>query len=640
MQLPKLTPLQSRFAASFAATLVLVLLYLAFSNPHLAYAQDVDSISHEDHNHPLILQNDHGDEVYMSAAGDADHQSSGFEPEPPNMSRSIIGRQATSGVFTMQNNMPQRMSIAPGDTQCFMFPQTALDQSSSLLTQKLPPSSFGIDESLELNDQDVGHTGSELRKRQASDHEIYLTLSVCAQPSATVNEPSGPPPALELFVSLSDGSDCPGPTFNGQQNSKRADGGFFNYTDSTSGDSYFAVSAPQNTGFSGNYSYELTASIDTPYTFYQDFQSLFFVDSDQNSSIFITTNLTTSNSTIQQEAWMDSGSPFSIFMHDSNDVMVQGILNSYCGLNNSAQLRTMADVKVDMTSIAGGFPKQQYYVQGLDKSTTYLAVMALDGNFTQSKGAGSPGGGGIVWQAINMTTKSGDNCELINNLDFCDSVAYAVPRNRTALPDGLSLANYYDNYASAMFTYFEWSLEQIPCTATPEAQYSLATGCANCSAAYKQWLCAVTIPRCVDYSSNEPYLQARNVNQSFFNGTMPTDEFGDPAFSQANKSVMYLNSSRVPQIDNDLQPGPYKELLPCIGLCYGLVQNCPAALGFACPLAGKGQNHSYGYATNGSLTCNIPGAIWGVSGASGLIPGLTVVWSIFFAVLGLSIMGV
>lgn len=233
-----------------------------------------------------------------------------------------------------------------------------------------------------------------------------------------------------------------------------------------------------------------------------------------------------------------------------------------------------------------------------------------------------------------------DNCELIHNLKFCDSVAYAVPRNRSELVDS-SLASYYDDYASSMFTPFAWSLEQIPCTTTPEGQYSLATGCGNCSAAYKQWLCAVTIPRCADYSSSEPYLQARNVNQSFFNnGTTPTDEFGDLTFSQANKSVMYLKSSRVSRIDDDLKPGPYKEVLPCIGLCYSLMQNCPAALGFACPLAGKGQNHSYGYATNGSVTCNLPGAIRGVNGASGLSPGLPVVWAAFFAVLGLSISGI
>ena len=202
----------------------------------------------------------------------------------------------------------------------------------------------------------------------------------------------------------------------------------------------------------------------------------------------------------------------------------------------------------------------------------------------------------------------------------------------------VELADFYDNYTSQNFNYFAYSLEQIPCNTTAEAQYSLATNCSNCYDAYKQWLCAVTIPRCMDFSSTESYLQARNVNQSFIDGRpFPAD---DPTFSEANKSVMYLNSSRVPRIDEIIKPGPYKELLPCIGLCYGLVQNCPAALGFACPLAGKGQNYSYGYVTDNGLTCNIPGAIWGVNRASGYGSSTVGVWIGLVIAMVISIAGV
>ena len=142
----------------------------------------------------------------------------------------------------------------------------------------------------------------------------------------------------------------------------------------------------------------------------------------------------------------------------------------------------------------------------------------------------------------------------------------------------------------------------------------------------------------MDYSSPEPYLQPRNVNQSFIDGRpFPA---GDATFSQANQSVLYMNSSRVPRIDAIIQPGPYKELLPCIGLCYGLVQNCPAALGFACPLAGKGQNYSYGYVTNNSLTCNVPGAIWGVSGAFGVGPSMMIVGAVLLVATVVSIAGI
>ena len=88
-----------------------------------------------------------------------------------------------------------------------------------------------------------------------------------------------------------------------------------------------------------------------------------------------------------------------------------------------------------------------------------------------------------------------------------------------------------------------------------------------------------------------------------------------------------LNSSRNPLIDTVVQPGPYKEILPCQDLCYNLVQSCPAAMGFSCPRPGMmGFEAAYGYRPNGSVgeegmvTCNYPGAAYHLSGAKGLEP--------------------
>ena len=72
-------------------------------------------------------------------------------------------------------------------------------------------------------------------------------------------------------------------------------------------------------------------------------------------------------------------------------------------------------------------------------------------------------------------------------------------------------------------------------------------------------------------------------------------------------------------IDNDIKPGPYKEVLPCKDLCYELVRSCPAALGFACPIEGHGLNFSYGDPAGGIIghpRCNAPGV--GLNGAAAL----------------------
>lgn len=198
-----------------------------------------------------------------------------------------------------------------------------------------------------------------------------------------------------------------------------------------------------------------------------------------------------------------------------------------------------------------------------------------------------------------------DNCALLFNLSFCSEVAYAVPSNSSL--NISELAQIYDTNASALYTNFSYSLQQIQCNTSAESSYSLAVSCNDCALAYKKWLCAVTIPRCYDFSSSLPFLQPRNAGQSFLNGTSITD-------NQLTMSPI-TNASRNPMIDNVIRPGPYKEILPCQDLCYDLARTCPAALTFRCP-KGKWLNASYGVRDpNGDITCNYLGAAYFLNSA-------------------------
>jgi calcium channel MID1 len=103
--------------------------------------------------------------------------------------------------------------------------------------------------------------------------------------------------------------------------------------------------------------------------------------------------------------------------------------------------------------------------------------------------------------------------------------------------------------------------------------------------------------------------------QPFPNGTL----LSEIEIRVANKSA-FLRSSRNPNIDLLVQPGPYKELLPCDDLCYNIVQSCPAAMGFSCPRPNQGAfNQSYGVMPDGTpeqsgqITCNYPGAAFDLS---------------------------
>lgn len=196
-----------------------------------------------------------------------------------------------------------------------------------------------------------------------------------------------------------------------------------------------------------------------------------------------------------------------------------------------------------------------------------------------------------------------------------------------------SLASFYDNATSEYYKLFQNALAQIPCNTTASAQYSLARTCDDCAAAYKNWLCAVNIPRCTDFSSDFPWLQPRSMIYPSLDGEMLPAE----TVKFANQSLA-LSSSRNPQIDQYVKPGPYKEILPCDSLCYNIVQSCPSSLKFGCPLPDqRGFNSSYGVKSDRThLTCNYPGAEFptGILSRAGTIkPQLWMIFALLVVIL-------
>ncbi|EXJ83889.1 hypothetical protein A1O1_07518 [Capronia coronata CBS 617.96] len=606
---PKLSPLQSRFAASLVASLVLLAVYVFLTKPHFAYAVELDArIPREDHNHYLILDE-----------GDSDLFGDGTYCEQEEAS--LVAR-AEAGVSALANNDPQNRNINIGETQHWVFPQESIDGPGGAIGPGLPS------ENVEERDLDQNLHG--LRKRQ-DGKRVYITINTCLQPSSNTTG-DGPnksiPPQLQMYISLSERDQRPGP---GSGDTVDVDGGYALYEVDATSDVYIGVSGPNTTDFTGIWNYEIAASIDAPYHGSKpNVANLHFVDSDNHAALLITNDTTQAqpNETLYQE-WMDLTPPWGVFAANQNETAILGVKNSFCGLKNTA--RIAANVPgfesqnvAKMTNRGlGGKPKEQFYITGLNATSRYWGFLVMNGNST-AYGNGVVGGGGTVWQAINFQTKTEDNCALMYNLSFCSEVAYAVPTNpnRFAPTTGLpELAALYDSNAAQMYQYFNYSLQQIPCNTTSSAQYSLARNCDDCARAYKQWLCAVTIPRCSDFSSNDPWLKPRNLGRPFANGS--SISASQLNIDQALLNAVATNSSRNPMIDNSIQPGPYKEVLPCKDLCYDLVQSCPAALGFACPLERAGLEDSYGSRSNdsGVISCSYLGAAYYLSGAETMAPG-------------------
>jgi len=605
MQFPKLSPLQSRFVASLVASVILLLLYLSLTKPQFAYAADLETRIPPDHNHPIIPD---GDSLFDDDEPNDAAQSGGISP------------RAAQGVSALANNDAQNMNINIGELQNWVFPEDAINGERGAIGPGLP-SSKSVEKRLELH--------HELRKRQ-DQVTVYITINTCLQPSLNITSTDADSdttlaPQLELYVSRSDSNQTPGPGSSDEdQQTIKVDGGYALVTLNASTDIYIGIAAPNTTSFTGIYNYEIAASNDAPFHgAVTSSANLFFVDSDNHAALLITNDTTQDwpNSTVYQE-WMSMRPPYGMFAHNQEDRTIMGVRNSYCGLQNNAQITANLE-GVNNQNVAGmtnrglgGKPKEQFYITALDASSTYWGFLAMEGNSTAS-GNGIVGGGGKVWAAMNFTTKVESNCALMYNLSFCSEVAYAVPSNphkysqRTGYND---LANVYDGYAKEMYRFFDYSLQQIPCNTTSTAQYSLARNCDDCARAYKQWLCAVTIPRCEDYINDAPWLMPRNTAQKFINGSSISPS---SSMDQALLDNIATNSSRNPIIDETIQPGPYKEVLPCQDLCWDLVQSCPAALQFACPLPGAGLEDSYHARSNNSgiIKCSYLGAAYYLSGA-------------------------
>lgn len=607
MQLPKLTQLQSRFAASFIASLCLVFLYLSLTSPRFAYAAEIDSRIPDDHNHPIIFE----------TAFDNDNEDDLLELTDENLE---LSRRQTSA-RELFNNAPQNLNIDPGTNQTWFVSNSTIDG---------PPGEQGVGLPGDKIDEDfVSH--SELKKRQGS-RILYITINTCLQPTSPDlkrDTDAVIPPQLQMFLSTSTDNKSPGPGTTESQRPVDVKGGYALVTVDADDDVYFSIAAPNTTTFRGPWNYEIAASIDAPFhNVNKSTPNLFFVDGDDHAALLITNNTTelSSNTTVYKD-WMNSTPPYGVFAHSESDRSILGVQYSYCGLMNAANIvANLQDVTnqniASMTSRGiGGQPKEQFYITALNKSSTYFGFLAMQGNSTLS-GANVVGGGGKVWAAMNFTTKAENNCALMYNLSFCSEVAYAVPSNpnlyspSTGLPE---LAALYDSNAANIYKNFSYSLQQIPCNTTASAQYSLARNCDDCAHAYKQWLCAVTIPRCEDYDNNSPWLKPRNVAQRFVNGSMI-----DPHthYDQMLLNAVATNSSRNPIIDSEIKPGPYKEVLPCDDLCYDLVQSCPAAFGFGCPYPGRGLEDSYGSRSNNSglIKCSYLGAAYYLSGAERSVP--------------------
>ncbi|KAM3443460.1 hypothetical protein NHJ13734_001870 [Beauveria thailandica] len=587
--------LQSRLATSLLATLFTILYTLAFSPAAFATLSPSNADSNALDGHNLDL-------------GDT------YEPSFAPFDSSYLGKRA-SVIGSLVNNIPAKSNLRPGEAACFQLSKTTLSGGS----QGGGTNARGLDLQTAEAAINSSSEASILVRDESQNASIFLSANTCLQPHRVPGDDKADiePPQLTLLISNSSQVGCPDMSMQGTANiqTKAFDSGAvmfnMNYIDKL----YITVQAPNiSSSYEGVYFFELAASTQDYYHRYvnKDGQ-LLWLDSDASSALLVSKNFTTDADEAKQI--LEQGMQYQFYIDNELYPRLHGVRHSKCGLQTSAQIYATPNgtgnlnqlVHMTMTTRGpGGFPKQQFFVTSLNDTTEYRGFIIKVPNANPGKrdGEGIVGGGGTVFASTTFNTVSGTSCKMVTDLKFCNDIQYAIPGNIEKFTGEDSLGQKYDEYAKKMYENFEKALMQVQCEAPSTKMYSLLRTCDDCKRTYKKWLCTVVMPRCEDYTLDSPHSIVRNAGQPFPNGTQL------PAEDLAKYSAPASNTSRNKFIDDEIAPGPYRELLPCDDLCYDVVQSCPAALKFVCPLRKFREfNSSYGRRDpdNKEVTCNYPG---------------------------------
>ncbi|KAG6018328.1 hypothetical protein E4U43_003777 [Claviceps pusilla] len=658
----QLSPLQSRLVASLAATLCLLLLYFLLLAPKGAFAYEaaLDSFSWSSSWPDLTSSEDSTKDFggdHTEADGIESRSLSIYEPLLNFLGRSILGRAGDA--VALENDRPLAFDIQPGGALiCYVIRKGSLDRGTPS-PGKQARDNKGDDEDDKM-----------LSGNEGKNTTIYISANTCLQPTvrSDSNKNSNSdnngesrliPPQLVLFLSNGTDTGCPEITNSTTESvTKGFKAHYFeqgavtaNMANVTS-DVYIGIYAPKiEHSFDGLFNYEIAVSSAEYFHQYQtdeaDGGELLWMDSDSTAALLVTRNLTDEASETRH-VWSEDP-PYQLYVIGQDTPALEGLRHSACGLRKNARIGTdkqdnamnNAMVRTSMTLRGpGGLPKQQFYVVGLNATTSYTGILVRPANVTahsrrsskrQDNGDGrNPARkpGSVVFQSTNFQTNAAPNCKVVTDLEFCDEIQYAVPGNDGKF-NNTELARTYDMQAKSMYDNFLKIMQQIPCEADKTSRYSLARTCEDCKRAYKRWLCTVSLPRCEDFHAGSLFSIIRNVNQPFPNGTMlPAD------VRQTLAKVPAQNASRNSFIDQTIQPGPYNEIMPCEDICYQVVQSCPSAIQFKCPQPGMyGFNVTYGRRNPNTavVSCNFPGeARTPISGGWAIVPDLGLVAFITF----------
>ncbi|KAF9914909.1 stretch-activated cation channel mid1 [Lobosporangium transversale] len=534
------------------------------------------------------------------------------------------GQLQTYHLSVVQQHLPvrrqlERIIFHPGPKELYKRQVTYSPTSSAGSGSLIPTSTtFGVGGPIPAPTRTIAPT---LPSPFANGtYAVYISVSTCSTPKSGANLC----PPLMMYISVSASQPLPGP---GQDPKVvqvvTSQEGLIQFTAYTNKDIFFSLQAPALQGaWTGDWAVEVGASSQGYVQGYQSSQGLVLDDSDSTNASFLTHNFT-------------AVPTFKVYLVNSTSLPV-GLTHSLCAIEVIQPMPlTKANMVVTQTNRTSNLDgsqgrlilppeptfeqfgqRRQVLVQGLRPGTEYTAFFITD--------VLNQAGAEVMYAMTPFRTKRRDNCVLITDLQLCREVAYAVPVTPLSTLPGSSsgttvqqdVKHYYDDFTSRLMETFTKVLKQYDCS---KSQYSFIRNCTDCERAYRRWLCGVSIPRCTDVeditdSNNYGYVRPEDIDPHAAENPYLLDRSNGPVVVGRNTSTSRGAVAQLSAENNTLMnPGEYGEVLPCVDLCYDVVQSCPSFLGFNCPVKNMGGN--YARMNAGGFQCNGLGIVSIPSGA-------------------------
>lgn len=420
------TRVQLMLFAYIAAACLFLVTCPSIQSRIFANAADTPTASEQEH---LLRAQSHliaiTDPVHIDGGDVGDEQNGGYTADFAYFAPTLLGRQDEE-VGKLKNDEKMDVDIKPDTTVYFVLEKSQLqargssDGSLDALVVESSEDGFTSERQADdgtSEDFESSITGGTLKERQAGRDIVWVSANTCKQPLPGNNASSTGAPQLSLYVSTSAQNQKPGPSSTEHLAMNKTgipfDNGYISFKVNTTSDVYIGISAPKlNEDWFGSWHFEVAASTEGSYHSYNEYNPfLFMVDTDSESTLFITYNLTDSNQTTDIAKWTDSN-PFAMYAFPAGRSPVTGMENSYCALKQQFNSTNNITVETRITTKFGaGYPKSQFNVHNLSNAQTYNGYLVVEGNqnTVDLPGVGTVRAGGKVFQQFNWTTKVGES---------------------------------------------------------------------------------------------------------------------------------------------------------------------------------------------------------------------------------------